>query len=184
LKSLSSPPSAVLFAAYLISDLELYASVLKDLCDRFGPILEEIKPQPFKETEYYSAEMGDGLSRGFIAFKSWFDPADLKRGKQAARLVEMKYGLDQTSGVHRRVNIDPGLITLSSIILSTSKNFSHRIYLGEGIFAEVTLLYHSKGWSELPWTYPDYKLPEVQTFLTVCRAHLHRHLILLNSEKG
>jgi hypothetical protein len=69
----------------------------------------------------------------------------------------------------RRVNIDPGYLLLERFVLATGKNYSHRIYLGRGIYADLTLIYRQGAFRALPWTYPDYGGQPIGHFLHVVR---------------
>ena len=74
-------------------------------------------------------------------------------------------------GGSRRVNLDPGLITLERLVLASGKNFTHRVYLGQGIWADLTMIYNKKtGWVVLPWTFPDYATEDMKRRLTELRA--------------
>lgn len=164
------------FTAILASDIMAYEDVSEALVTRYGPPAFRFNPRAFDHSEYYSDEMGDGLLKGFLAFPPPFHPGKLALRKRQTRELEWYYGHEETDGFHRIVNLDPGYVNLSQVVLATSKNFSHRIYLRDGVFAEVTLLYHAAGWEKLPWSYPDYLIPDVQDFLTQCRFHLKQYI--------
>ena len=87
--------------------------------------------------------------------------------KTETNLIEMEYAEEGK----RRINLDPGLITESSIILATTKNRAHRIAIGMSMYAEVTLIYHRSGFEAFPWTYQDYRSPEIQEVLREMRKH-------------
>ena len=76
----------------------------------------------------------------------------------------------------RRVNIDPGLLLRERFVLATGKNFTHRVYLGQGIYADLTLIYRRDAFQALPWTYPDYTDARLQAFLLRARSKLQRDL--------
>ncbi|MBN1878697.1 DUF4416 family protein [bacterium] len=172
MKYLSSPPDCIFFTAILAAGSDVYHTAEYKLIDIFGHPLLQLPPSSFEHTVYYEPEMGTGLLKGFIAFSTPFSPNELARRKLKTRKLEWELGFRDQAGFHRQVNIDPGYTSLFHVVLATSKNFSHRLYLGEGVFAEVTLIYHPDSWEELAWTYPDYKLPDVQTFLMRCRTLL------------
>ena len=81
--------------------------------------------------------------------------------------------IEQTfaQGARRRINIDPGYLLMERFVLATGKNFSHRIYIGDGIYADLTLMYQKGSFQTLPWTYPDYAAPEMHAFLMQVRRH-------------
>ena len=179
MKSLVKPQSAVLFFAVLSSSGDAYNECLDLLSMRYGRIVEHHPPLPFINTAYYQPEMGSGLKKGFIAFEPPFHQDMIVAAKLFARHLERYFAnreMSASNHFRRIVNIDPGYVSLSKVVLSTSKNFSHRIYLNTGVFAEITLIYHPKHWEQLPWTYPDYKFESVQAFLFRSRHHLKRHL--------
>jgi len=104
------------------------------------------------QTRYYEKEMGQNLRRIFAVFDNIISPIHLVESKLQARSWE----LDLSDGANRRVNIDPGYISPNKIILASTKNHYHRIYLDKGIYLELTLVYYHGDWQRLDWTYPDY----------------------------
>ena len=104
-------------------------------------------------TPYYELEMGRNLKKCFVAFLYLIDPEELPYIKVKTNTLEEKYYLDNK----RQINIDPGYITQAKLVLATSKNYSHRIYLGQGIFGDVHMQFTNKIYQPQPWTYPDYK---------------------------
>ncbi|MBN1356070.1 DUF4416 family protein [bacterium] len=176
MKSIRINHPSVLFFAILATDMDPYQSARAELTEKFGTIIHEISPSPFTLTRYYDLEMGERLLKGFIGFAQPVSQADLVRCKRTARDIEWRHAIATDGKIRRKLNLDPGLVTLASVILSTSKNFAHRIYIGDGVFAEVTLIYHPSGWRELPWTYPDYKTPGVMDFLIRCRSNLKKNI--------
>lgn len=106
--------------------------------------------------EYYSKEMGEGLKRVILICDEPKEREELILGKLWADSVERKTSKNQK----RIVNIDIGIILKEQVLLSTSKPYSHRIYLNQGVWAELTYIYENKSYRFLPWTYPDYQCPE------------------------
>lgn len=172
MKSLSSSPCCFFFTALLAVNKSVYSTVESKLISCFGTPVNRLAPQHFEHTRYYQSEMGSELLKGFLGFKPPFNVSDLARSKLITRSIEWATGSYDNQSFQRRVNIDPGYVSLYHTALATSKNFSHRFYLEQGVYGEVTLLYHKNGWEELPWTYPDYKIASVQKFLTKCRELL------------
>lgn len=126
------------------------------LAGKFGKIDYQSRIMPFRHTDYYRREFGEGLKRKILGFKKLIPPENLARIKNTTNKIEQKLKI----GLNRSINIDPGYLNLSKLILATNKDYSHRIYLGKKVYAEVTLVYQGKtfcGWS---WTYPDYRSPE------------------------
>lgn len=126
------------------------------LTRRFGRIDFESTGFPFTYTSYYEGEFGTGLKRKFISFKKLIPPSTLAKIKTAANRIEKAL----SKAKKRRVNIDPGYLDLSKLVLASTKDYKHRIYLDRDIYAEVTLFYQDKTFKPWEWTYPDYKSGE------------------------
>lgn len=137
----------------------------------------------FDFTDYYNKQMGTPLYRCFISFKELVDPSRLAEIKIFTNEIEIKIKKemfteksDATFSPHRIINLDPGLLNPSRLILASTKNYSHRIYLQSGIYAELELLFTKNNVITLPWTYPDYKTPEYQNFFIKARKILLEQL--------
>ncbi|MCD4652832.1 DUF4416 family protein [bacterium] len=176
MRPLTPPPACLFFTAILARGYAAFEEAVNSLVELYGNPVEFLPKEKFDHSDYYKKEMGSGLLKGFLGFQPPFNPADLALRKRQTRELEWKFGIHEFNGFRRVVNIDPGYVSLSQTVLATSKNFSYRIYLEDGIFAEVTLLYHATGWELLQWTYPDYKIPGVQNFLTCCRSKLKTYI--------
>ncbi len=130
------------------------AAALTLLRRRFGPVDFESESIPFTHTGYYEKEMGRGLRRKFVSFAKLAVADSLSGIKLATNRMESAF----SSAGRRRVNLDPGYLDLARLVLASTKDFSHRIYISGGIYAEITLLYHRSGsFRPLEWTYPDYR---------------------------
>jgi hypothetical protein len=140
-----------------------------------GPIESISEAWPFEFTKYYDAEMGAPLIRQFVSFASAEPPARLPRMKQMTNEAEQR-AADRFTSVRRPLNLDPGYVALDKLVLATTKDFSHRLYLGDGIFGEVTLRFQGGGWRAWPWTYPDYAAPTYHPFFTSVRATLAQQI--------
>jgi hypothetical protein len=130
----------------------------------------------FTETEYYSSTMGDGLVKQFFAFERLIDPGELASIKRQTNGWEVEYAARHHHAEPRPLNLDPGYITPAKLVLASTKDFAHRIYLGQGIYAEVTLQYKHGAWQPLPWTFPDYRRADYHEFFTFCRDYLRQRL--------
>ena len=141
----------------------------------FGPVLHKSEAFDFTETDYYQASMGTGLKKQFLTFQEMLaDPGDIARIKCATNAWELEYAEAANHPESRPLNLDPGYLTLAKLVLATTKDHAHRIYLRDGIYAEVTLNYRSRGWQACDWTYPDYQREDYQSFFTQCRQSLRR----------
>ena len=123
---------------------------------RFGKIDFESQALVFNHTDYYRDEIGEPLQRKFISFQKLITPTDISVIKAITNRLENK--LSEES--RRLINIDPGYIDLAKLILASTKDFRHRIYLDKGIFAEITLFYQNNTFQPWEWTYPDYRTAE------------------------
>ncbi|MBE0432955.1 DUF4416 family protein [candidate division WOR-3 bacterium] len=166
-------PRRVMPVVGLIWSGDLKADIGPELEDILGRIVLKSASRPFDHTPYYNKEMGDQLTRQWWAFGDLVMPDRLVEFKHRTNATEKKY-LNAQGGRH--VNIDPGLLSLSNLVLASTKNYAHRICLGQGIYAEVTLLYKHKGFVPLEWTYLDYREASALEFFTRARGILREDL--------
>lgn len=162
------PLPAKLIAGLLYHDRDIQKLVLSRVVERFGPLDLLTEPELFTYTRYYDREMGPGLFRQTASFLRLVPIEDLPGIKLFTNEIERELAVDGK----RRINIDPGLLNEERLILATGKNFTHRVYLTKGIYADLTLIYRKGTYRELPWTYPDYKSPRFLHFLGVLRKKL------------
>lgn len=157
----------LLVCGLLAPDSSLLATAEAALWAEFGPVTLRSAVIPFDFTDYYTPELGPGLQRCWIA-QGRVAPWRLAEFKLAAGRIEQRLGV----AGRRRVNIDPGVLTLHSLVLASTKNFAHRIALAEGVYAELTLIWRNRDFRPLEWTYPDYRSETCLEFLRGCRAAL------------
>jgi hypothetical protein len=139
-----------------------------ELAGLFGPTDYESGPIGFDHTAYYDEELGAPLFRRLLGFERLVALDSLRDLKLATNALERKAA--RTGGA-RRVNLDPGILTLERLVLASGKNFTHRVYVGGGIWADLTLIYSkARGWVDLPWTFPDYADADMKRRLTQLRA--------------
>jgi hypothetical protein len=140
--------------------------------ETWGPAALESPVFDFTETSYYEATMGPGLRKRFWGFPGPFDPADLTQVKLLTNGWEEEYAAAAGHPEPRPLNLDPGYLTLGKLVLASTKDFAHRIYLGRGIFAEVTLFYKHHRWQHHEYTFPDDRREDYQRFFSECRRWL------------
>jgi len=157
------------FCGIIGKDGETISRVIKELICLQGEIDQESELIPFNFTDYYAEEMGTGLIRQFVAFKELMDPRKLAGIKLATNAIEDRFVVMAGGKTCRTVNLDPGYITASNLVLATTKEFSHRICIGEGIYAEVTLNFRKGGCVFFDWTYPDFKSGKYTSFFIELR---------------
>lgn len=162
-------------ALVVLGALYREADWLERACRRLTPALGELRPAgpelPFDWTDYYEKEMGGGLRRRFLSAEALLPRELLPDLKRACVLIERELADDQG---RRRVNLDPGLLSGESLVLASTKGYAHRVYLRDGIWAEVTLRFVRGAFVTSEWTYPDYASPKVQAILRALREEYLR----------
>lgn len=138
----------------------------------YGPSVQLSERFNFNETEYYTATMGAGLKKQFFAFEPLIDASALADIKRQTNGWEAEYAAIGRHPEPRPLNLDPGYLTPAKLVLASTKDHAHRIYLHDGIFAEVTLVFRQRRWQPLEWTYPDYRRDDFHRFFTQCREWL------------
>lgn len=169
----SRESSAKLFCGLLYREADVLRQAMTALGEKYGAIEFTTEETRFEHTDYYAPEMGNSLNRRFISFEPLVMADCLRAVKLGTGEAENRF---RNQAGKRRINIDPGLITLANLQLASTKDFSHRIYLGEGIFGEVSLIYEQGKFVPLRWTYPDYCEPDTLLFFARVRDSLKNSL--------
>lgn len=166
-------PKGLLFVAITVSDRDLVAPITDTLAGDYGPVLDRYPAFHFSTfTDYYEEEMGPDLWKTFVVFHNIIPAEHIARYKHETNRLEESYLEDG----RRRANIDPGIVTLHNFCLLTTKGFSHRIYLEDGVWAEVTLQAVQRRFQPLDWTYADYKTEQALSFMESARQRLKEAL--------
>jgi len=173
---ISKPKPVNLIAGILTSIPELLGQIGETLEKYFGLIDLRSDVLPFTFTDYYNEEMGKGILRQFYSFEKLIMPDELASIKVQTNHIEESITASGKYPVKRPINIDPGYLNESRLILASTKDFSHRIYLRDGIYAEVTLNYRGGRYESFPWTFPDYKSSDYHKFLLKARELYVRKL--------
>jgi hypothetical protein len=145
---------------------------------QYGPVSLISGAFDFTETDYYTTTMGADLKKQFLAFEQPIDPGELAQIKRRTNTLEGDYAALGRHPEPRPLNLDPGYITAAKLVLASTKDHAHRIYLRDGIYAEVTLAFRHRQWQPMEWTYPDYRRDDYQQFFTQCRE------VVLNCGSG
>ena len=169
---IKKPLKVKLIISALTNDDELIEKVKIDLSKLFGEIEEVSEKFIFNHTKYYEPEMGENLFRRFIVFKNLKDREHIAYVKVQTNKIEEKYSINNK----RQINLDPGYISLENFILFTTKNYTHRIYLENGIYADLTLIFQNKNFQTLSWTYPDYSEEIIRNYLKIIRDRYREQL--------
>ena len=139
----------------------------------WGPVAVASPRFDFSETDYYQGEMGPGLQKQFIVWAPdphW--PERLAAIKRQTNDWEQAYARLGRHPEPRPLNLDPGYLTLAKLVLASTKDHAHRVYLTDGIYAEVTLHRKHGHWHPWEWTFPDYRRSDYHDFFSACRERL------------
>ena len=146
------------------------------LLDAYGEADLVSEVWPFDMTEYYESEAGPDMVRQFMAFETLIDPGRLAAIKHETNQMEQNLAASLDTPYPRPVNFDPGIIEPSKLVLASTKNFAHRIYIGDHMYAEVTMTYNKGNWETFPFTFPDYKSGRYNAYLNEVRQTLVQQL--------
>jgi hypothetical protein len=169
---IGAPKKAKLFCGIISSNAEIEQKTLAALEKKFSEIDLTSAFMPFDFSYYYNPEMGNNLNRFWISFKKLITTADIAGIKIFTNSTEDSFAVNNK----RQINIDPGYITPANVILATTKDYSHRIYLSGGIYGEVTAIYKKSEIAKLPWSYPDYFSNPATDFFLKARKDLMKQL--------
>jgi hypothetical protein len=148
----------------------------RKLESHYGPVGLASPDFPFNQTRYYETAMGPGLRKRFLAFAQLVSADCLPRTKRLTNELEEELAQAAIFPDSRPLNLDPGLLSLAKFLLATAKDQAHRIYLGDGIYAEVTLRFQAGKFEPWPWTYADYRQPVVLDFFNQARDYYRLRL--------
>lgn len=183
----SEPSKVKLICGIIAASRELLAQAVESLRSAFGPVDIVSDVMDFDTTHYYDHEMGQPLYKQFVAFADLVQRDSLIAAKRLTNEIERQFATklvrqgetvagDSQPLPRRPINLDPGYIEPSKLVLASMKNFSHRIYLGKGVYAEVTLMFHKDGWEAFAWTFPDYASGRYFPFFTQARTRMRQQL--------
>lgn len=158
-----------LIIGFIYKERDFEALSKKILQNKFGSIDYETEELDFNYTDYYKEEFGENLKRKIISFKKLINLKNIEKIKLYTNKIEKKF----LQNNKRRINIDPGYLTDAKLILFTTKDFSHRVYLGRGIYADLTLFFKKGSFEGLEWTYPDYKTGYINIFNDIRKLYLN-----------
>lgn len=172
----AQPPRVLLFFA-ATSRFDLLLDRLPDILrEPFGPLALVSPRFDFRETCYYEPAMGKELRKQFFVCESLKHADCLPAIKVRANELEAKVASTGEFAVRRPLNLDPGYVDEAKLVLASTKDHAHRLYLGEGIYGEITLQYRDRDWRACPWTYPDYARDDFREFFREMRAMLRQSL--------
>ncbi|MFH1753355.1 MAG: DUF4416 family protein [Candidatus Omnitrophota bacterium] len=159
------PERIKIVAGFIFNDLAVFDRTIASISKKLGPVDHKSEIFDFDYTDYYEEEMGKGLKRSFVSFERLRRPDRVWELKNFTNKIET----GSSHSGRRRINIDPGYLTLSKLVLLTTKDYAHRIYLGGGIYSEITLFYKDGSYRPWEWTYPDYATQDYISFFKSVR---------------
>jgi len=173
------PLPVKLFVGMLSPEPALFDVCAEILREEYGPFDCRSEVLPWDKTDYYRDEMGAGIVRTFIFFERLFDPADLPKIKLFTNGIEKDFAAQEGTVLRRRINLDPGYVTEAKVVLATTKDFAHRVYIGSSIYAEVTLTYSAQDrrFTSFDYTYPDFRTDAYRTMFQKARESLRAALL-------
>ncbi len=178
MREIRSPIPVKLFIGMLSPEPALFDRCADILCKEYGPVDYQSELVPWTDSDFYQEEMGTGILRKFIFFERLMDPGELAAIKVHTATIEKNLALRTENRVKRGINLDPGYVTEAKVVLATTKDYSHRLYIGAGIYAEVTLRYGNKdrSFSPFEYTYLDYRTETYRTMFNHARDLLRTAL--------
>lgn len=176
--TMKRPLPVKLFIGMLSSQQDLFRACEEKLAERYGPVDLRSEVVPWTHTAYYRAEMGDRLFREFLFLERLQHPDILPELKQEMIELEAAWSRTVRNENRRRINIDPGYVTEAKVVLATTKDYAHRLYVGGNIYAEVELKYvkETAKFAPLEHTYPDFRSSSTAEWFGEARRLLHDQL--------
>ena len=163
-----TPLPVKLFVGVLTSLPQIVPKAESRLVELFGAVDLRSESFLFDRTHYYDEEMGTPIYRCFLSFEKLIEPSEIAAAKVKTNELEPAFASDYPS-IQRPINLDPGYLEQSKIVLASTKNFYHRLLISEKIYAEVTLHFKEGAWHSFPWTFPDFKTNRYHPFFTTLR---------------
>lgn len=151
---------------------EAFDWAIEKATQHWGPLAFSSARFDFSETGYYTKSMGEGLQKQLLAFSTLIGQEEIVESKIDSNRWEDEFLNSAKWEVERPINLDPGYITEAKLVLATTKDRDHRVFLRDGVFAEVTLFYQGNRWQGSRWTYPDYRREDFHAFFDQCREYL------------
>ena len=173
---LKAPRPVKLIVGILAADHQCLHAAIETVDSKLGKVDLESDVWLFDHTDYYKEQTGETIWRQFVSVEPLLDPGKLAAIKRKTNKLEQKLASRLALSVPRPVNLDPGIIEPSKLVLATTKNYSHRIYIGKKMYAEVTLIYDKGHWRPFEYTYPDYRQPQYHDFFEKVRTRLVEQL--------
>lgn len=177
---LKEPNPVKLIVGVLAADERCLEAAVEAAAGAFGKLDFFSEVWAFDQTGYYKEQTGGQIVRQFVTVEKLVDPGELAEIKHTTNKLEQALAGELKTGFPRPVNLDPGIIEPSRLILATTKDYSHRVYIGKKMYAEVTLIYEKGKWRFMSYTYPDYRQQCYFDFFDKVRLRLLEQLRMCN----
>ena len=181
---INKPEPVKLIVGILAADEHCLQAAVDSITAEYGESDLFSEAFGFDQTDYYKDETGENILRQFVSFKELIDPGKLASIKHRTNQIEEELANKLDTPLPRPVNLDPGIIEPSKLVLASTKNFSHRIYIGESMYAELTLSFCKGKWLSYPYTFPDFKEDRYHPFLSKVRDKLAEQIRSLKDQRS
>jgi len=167
------PPAVKFICGMICGEVAMFDRAAAALAEALGPVEAVGEVLDFDFTHYYDQQMGSPLYRRFVSFAGPHRPDFLAEAKVRTNAIEAELAAARPAvGPPRPINLDVGYVEAPKLVLASMKNFSHRIYLRDGVYGEITLMFRHGRWEPLPWTFPDFRSGRYDAFLSTVRDSL------------
>ena len=172
MRKIKKPLPVKLIMGMISPNADLFDQLTQTLVEKFGPVDLKSNVFNFDKTDYYEEEMGKNLKRRFLSFCELIETRGLVEIKLFTNSLEEKFSLSKDEP-SRLINLDPGYLDCTKLVLANTKDSPNRIYLRERIYAEITLYFSQGTFKFRPWTFPDYKTREyIETFNQIRKLYI------------
>lgn len=182
MSKIKKPLPVKLIIGMISPNVELFDQLTQILVEKFGPVDLKSDVFNFDKTDYYDEEMGRNLKRQFLSFCQLIEPRELVEIKLFTNSLEEKFSLSKDEP-SRLINLDPGYLDCTKLVLASTKDSPNRIYLRERIYAEITLYFSQGTFKFRPWTFPDYKTQEyIETFNQIRKLYISQRRNIISKK--
>ncbi len=150
----------------LWADRDAFERARDAMVDSWGAVDFEGVDHAFDVTGFYEPEMGRDLQRRLLAFERLIAPETLPALKLEANRIEDELA----AGGRRVVNLDVGYLDHHKLVLASAKPAGQKIYLGDGIWADIMFRYRGGRLEPFEWTFPDFRDGRYESELLSIRA--------------
>ncbi len=179
---IKKPLPVKLIMGMISPNVDLFDQLTQTLVEKFGQVDLKSNVFNFDKIDYYEEEMGKNLKRRFLSFCKLIETRELVEIKLFTNSLEEKFSLSKDEP-SRLINLDPGYLDCTKLVLANTKDSPNRIYLRERIYAEITLYFSQGTFKFRPWTFPDYKTREyIETFNQIRKLYISQRRNIISKK--